>query len=188
MTGLYNRDEFIRKIKSQINKVNNAYVLFINVDNYSNFTDIFGIKEGNNLPDLLLVDGGKGQLSIATEVLNKLNLSFPYAGLVKNDKHQTRGLIFKDEEITLKRELLTLLASMQEEVHRFAITSHRHKRTKATYVSVLDNIKGLGKKRQALLLKTYLSLDTLKVVSLEELSQLIPKDVALRVIERLSEL
>lgn len=163
-------------------------------DDYNNIREVLSrhyerkLKEGNNLPDLLLVDGGKGQLGIATEVLNKLNLSFPYAGLVKNDKHQTRGLIFKDEEITLKRELLTLLASMQEEVHRFAITSHRHKRTKATYVSVLDNIKGLGKKRQALLLKTYLSLDTLKVVSLEELSQLIPKDVALRVIERLSEL
>ena len=75
---------------------------------------------------------------------------------------------------------------MQEEVHRFAITGQRHKRHKATYISVLDGIKGLGKKRQALLLKAYVSLDALKNVSLDELSQIIPPDVAMRVQERLN--
>lgn len=144
------------------------------------------LKEGKNIPDLLLVDGGKGQLGVADNVKGALNLTFPHAGLVKNDKHQTRALLFNNEEITLPRPLLTMLASMQEEVHRFAITSHRNKRIKSTYISILDDIKGLGTKRKALLLRTYLSLDALKTVPLDELSQLIPREVAMRVLERLN--
>ncbi len=160
-------------------------------DDYNNMREVLTrhytrkLKEGKNIPDLLLIDGGKGQVNVALKVISNLNLTFPCAGLVKNDKHQTRGLIFNDAEKEVKKELLTLLASMQEEVHRFAITGHRHKRHKATYISVLDGIKGLGKKRQALLLKAYVSLDALKNVSLDELSQIIPRDVAMRVQERL---
>lgn len=161
-------------------------------DDYNNMHEVLTrhyerkLKEGKNIPDLLLVDGGKGQLGVADNVKGALNLTFPHAGLVKNDKHQTRALLFNNEEITLPRPLLTMLASMQEEVHRFAITSHRNKRIKSTYISILDDIKGLGTKRKALLLRTYLSLDALKTVPLDELSQLIPREVAMRVLERLN--
>lgn len=160
-------------------------------DDYNNIREVLTrhyerkLKENKNIPDLLLVDGGKGQLNVALSVKETLNLDFPHAGLVKNDKHQTRGLLFENEEVTLPRPLLNFLASMQEEVHRYAITSHRHKRNKSTYISLLDGIKGLGDKRKALLFRTYLSLDALKNVPLHELKQLIPADVALRVKERL---
>lgn len=160
-------------------------------DDYNNIREVLTrhyerkLKENKNIPDLLLVDGGKGQLNVALSVKETLNLDFPHAGLVKNDKHQTRGLLFENEEVTLPRPLLNFLASMQEEVHRYAITSHRHKRNKSTYISLLDGIKGLGDKRKALLFRTYLSLDALKNVPLDELKQLIPADVALRVKERL---
>lgn len=162
-------------------------------DDYNNMREVLTrhynrkLKEEKNLPDLLIIDGGKGQLSIAKEVITSLNLNINYAGLVKNDKHQTRGLISETEEYNVTREVLTLLASMQEEVHRFAITSHRHKRGKATYQSMLDGIKGLGKKRQLILLKTYLSVDALRSVSLEELSQIIPRDVAINLLAKLNE-
>lgn len=162
-------------------------------DDYNNMREVLTrhysrkVKEKQALPDLLIIDGGKGQLGIAAEVVTTLNLPIAFAGLVKNDKHQTRGLITKDEPLPLARNLLTLLASMQEEVHRFAITSHRAKRSKATYVSMLDGIKGLGKKRQSVLLKTYLSVDALKEVSLDELSQLIPKDVAIALLAKLND-
>ena len=160
-------------------------------DDYNNIREVLTrhyerkLKENKNIPDLLLVDGGKGQLNVALSVKETLNLDFPHAGLVKNDKHQTRGLLFENKEVTLPRPLLNFLASMQEEVHRYAITSHRHKRNKTTYISLLDGIKGLGDKRKALLFRTYLSLDALKNVPLDELKQLIPADVALRVKERL---
>lgn len=162
-------------------------------DDYNNMREVLTrhysrkVKEKQALPDLLIIDGGKGQLGIAAEVVTTLNLPIAFAGLVKNDKHQTRGLITKDEPLPLARNLLTLLASMQEEVHSFAITSHRAKRSKATYVSMLDGIKGLGKKRQSVLLKTYLSVDALKEVSLDELSQLIPKDVAIALLAKLND-
>lgn len=162
-------------------------------DDYNNMREVLTrhysrkVKEKQALPDLLIIDGGKGQLGIAAEVVTTLNLPIAFAGLVKNDKHQTRGLITKDEPLPLARNLLTLLASMQEEVHRFAITSHRAKRSKATYVSMLDGIKGLGKKRQSVLLKTYLSVDALKEVSLDELAQLIPKDVAIALLAKLND-
>lgn len=162
-------------------------------DDYNNMREVLTrhysrkVKEKQALPDLLIIDGGKGQLGIAAEVVTTLNLPIVFAGLVKNDKHQTRGLITKDEPLPLARNLLTLLASMQEEVHRFAITSHRAKRSKATYVSMLDGIKGLGKKRQSVLLKTYLSVDALKEVSLDELAQLIPKDVAIALLAKLND-
>ena len=161
-------------------------------DDYNNIREVLTrhytrkVKENQTLADLLIIDGGKGQLGIAEEVVTALKLPLHYAGLVKNDKHQTRGLITKDEPLDLPRNLLTLLASMQEEVHRFAIMSHRAKRSKATYASMLDGIKGLGKKRQHILLKTYLSVDALKHVSLEELTQIIPKEVAIALLEKLN--
>lgn len=161
-------------------------------DDYNNIREVLTrhytrkVKENQTLADLLIIDGGKGQLGIAEEVVTALKLPLHYAGLVKNDKHQTRGLITKDEPLDLPRNLLTLLASMQEEVHRFAIMSHRAKRSKTTYASMLDGIKGLGKKRQHILLKTYLSVDALKHVSLEELTQIIPKEVAIALLEKLN--
>ncbi len=161
-------------------------------DDYNNMREVLTRhyerkkKENANLPDLLLVDGGKGQLSIGEEVKAALSLTFPVYGLVKTVKHQTRGLISQSAEYDLPREVITLLASMQEEVHRFAIMSHRHKRGKATYISMLDGVKGLGRKRQQLLLKTYVTVEAIKKVPLEELAQIIPKDVARLLLDKLN--
>ncbi len=146
------------------------------------------IEEGKNLPDLLLVDGGVGQLNVALSVRADLQLSFPILGLVKNDKHRTRGVISAEEEISLERDTLALLAGMQEEVHRYAITNHRNKRVKSSYVSVFDNIKGLGPKRSALLLETYGTVEALRKVSLDELAQFIPLDVANRLLNHLNDI
>lgn len=171
--------------KYNINALNKA-------DDYNNMREVLTrhytrkLKDGQNIPDLLLVDGGKGQLSVATEVQQELHLTFPVFGLVKNERHQTRGLLTHTEEFKLERDMLMLLASMQEEVHRFALKSHQSKRSKSLYTSALDGVKGLGKKRQQLLFKTYGTIDAMQRVSLEELSQLMPKDVAKRLLEHLN--
>ena len=146
------------------------------------------IAEGKNLPDLLLVDGGVGQLNVALSVRTELNLSFPVLGLVKNDKHRTRGVLSESEEISVERDILNFLAGMQEEVHRYAITSHRNKRIKSSYASVFDGVKGLGPKRSSLLLKTYGTVEAIRKVSVDELAQFIPVDVANRLLNHLNDI
>ncbi len=145
------------------------------------------LAEGKNLPDLLLVDGGLGQLNVALDVRRALKLTFPIFGLVKNDKHRTRGVLNENEEISVPRPILNFLAGMQEEVHRYAILSHRHKRIKSSYISVFDGVKGLGEKRRALLLKTYGTVEAIRQVSSDELAQFIPLDVAKRLLNHLNE-
>ncbi len=139
------------------------------------------IEENKHLPNLLIVDGGVGQVNIAKAVRKELELDFAIAGLYKNEKHQTKGLL--DENGTLididsKSPLFFLLMRMQEEVHRFAITSHRNKRRKGVFKSILDDIKGLGAKRKQVLTAHYPDVNDLKKASIEELSQLIPHEVA----------
>lgn len=133
-------------------------------------------------PDLILVDGGKGQLSAAKEVLDSLNLDIPLAGLKKNQKHQLDSLVYQTEVITLSKQsyLYKFLGKLSEEVHRFAIDFHRSTRKKNYQKSFLDDIKGLGAKRKKLLLSHFKSIDAIKEASNEELKTLgIPSAVIL---------
>ncbi|WP_071130645.1 excinuclease ABC subunit UvrC [Enterococcus timonensis] len=142
------------------------------------------VKEGLDLPELILIDGGKGQVDAAREVLeNQLGLDIPVAGLAKNDQHKTSELLFGPnlDVVPLKRNSAEffLLQRIQDEVHRFAITFHRQLRSKNTFASVLDDVEGLGPKRRQFLLKEFKSLKKMKEASVEELTiGSIPKKVA----------
>lgn len=124
-------------------------------------------------PDLVMVDGGKGQVNAALEVLEELNLEIPVCGLVKDDFHKTRGIIYNNKEIQLDKDSLEfkLVYRIQEEAHRFAISYHRSLRSKEMLKSELDEIKGIGKKRKAALLKHFKTIDNIKKASIEELAQ-----------------
>ena len=138
------------------------------------------INEEKKMPDLIIVDGGENQINVAQEVLDNLNLDIPLAGLAKNDKHHTNGLIYQGElyEIDKKSRLFLMLVRMQDEVHRYAITFHKELRGKGLTHSFLDDIKGIGKKRKELILKAYPTLDSLKKADVLELSQIVPLPLA----------
>lgn len=141
------------------------------------------LKEGLALPDLIIIDGGKGQVEAAREVLeNQLGLDLPIAGLVKNDKHKTSEMLFGRDHSVVALEhhsqAFFLLQRIQDEVHRFAITFHRQLRSKNSFASQLDQIAGLGPKRKQLLLKEFKSLKNIQQASFEELAQLLPNNVA----------
>ncbi|MDD3207416.1 MAG: excinuclease ABC subunit C, partial [Bacilli bacterium] len=141
-------------------------------------------------PNLILVDGGLPQVHAAIESLAKLEMDIPVFGLYKNDRHQTEGLINKEGkkfELSDDKPLFFLLMRMQDEVHRFAISFHHQIRNKAFKSSILDNIDGLGKRRIEMLYRNYESINELKKATLEELEQLLPKNVALLVKNRLEE-
>ena len=125
----------------------------------------------SNFPDLIMMDGGKGQINIALEVLRNLNIDIPVCGLVKDDKHQTRGIIFDNKEIIVNRSsnLMQLIRRIQDEVHRFAITYHRALRDKRTLHSVLEDIPNVGEKRRIALLTKFGSIENIKKATLEEL-------------------
>lgn len=137
--------------------------------------------ENKKYPDLILVDGGLPQVKSAISALQNIEVNIPVFGLFKDNKHSTSGLIDKDENIypIEDKKLFFLLTRMQDEVHRFAISFHKEKRNKAMTVSIFDEIKGLGSKRRELLQHFYPDIDSLKSASVEELSQIVPKDVAL---------
>ncbi|HEL0165364.1 TPA: excinuclease ABC subunit UvrC [Streptococcus equi subsp. zooepidemicus] len=148
--------------------------------------------EGLQAPDLIIVDGGQGQVKAAHDVIeHQLGLSIPVAGLQKNDKHQTHELLFGNPlavvELPRNSEEFFLLHRIQDEVHRFAITFHRQVRSKNAFSSKLDHIAGLGPKRKQLLLKRFKSMAALEQASLEEIQQLgIPKTVAEALIDHLT--
>ncbi|HEL0010210.1 TPA: excinuclease ABC subunit UvrC [Streptococcus equi subsp. zooepidemicus] len=148
--------------------------------------------EGLQAPDLIIVDGGQGQVKAAHDVIeHQLGLSIPVAGLQKNDKHQTHELLFGNPlavvELPRNSEEFFLLHRIQDEVHRFAITFHRQVRSKNAFSSKLDHIAGLGPKRKQLLLKRFKSMTALEQASLEEIQQLgIPKTVAEALIDHLT--
>ena len=137
--------------------------------------------------DLILLDGGLNQVKVGQKVLDQLQLNIPLFGLFKNNKHQTDGLIDKDGNVYPidDKKLFFLLTRMQDEVHRFAITYHKQKRSKSMFKSILDNIPGLGDKRKEIILNAYPDMNMLKEASLEELSQVLPKDVALALFNKL---
>lgn len=124
-------------------------------------------------PSLILMDGGKGQVHLAQEILQKRGLSIPVAGLIKDDSHQTRSIFYEEKEIPLDRTtpLYRYLYAIQEEVHRFAISYHRQVRSKDMVRSELDEIKGIGKKRRLGLLRAFGSVENIKKASAEELAQ-----------------
>lgn len=142
--------------------------------------------EGLNQPSLILVDGGKGQLSAAKSMLDSLFIDIKVAGLKKNQKHQLESLIYDDQEILLKEypNIYKLLLKLSDEVHRYAISFHRQTRKKDSKKSILDEVKGLGERRQMLLLKNYNSIDEIKNATEAELRKL---GIPLNVIKNLKE-
>lgn len=149
------------------------------------------LKEGLPFPDLILIDGGKGQVDVVKDVLaNQLGVDIPVAGLAKNDKHKTSELLFGPnlEVVPLERnsQEFFLLQRIQDEVHRFAITFHRQLRSKNSFASKLDNIEGLGPKRKKNLLKEFKSLKNITAASVEELRKAgLPETVAKNVYRHL---
>ncbi|MCM1564417.1 MAG: excinuclease ABC subunit UvrC [Dehalobacter sp.] len=128
-------------------------------------------REESAMPDLILVDGGKGQVKAALDALKELRLTIPVAGMVKNDRHETRSLINqagRELSIDTRVEVFYLIQRIQDEVHRFAITFHRQQRIKNMTASELDGIPGIGPKRKRMLLRAFDSLDAIKNAAPEE--------------------
>ncbi len=125
-------------------------------------------------PDLLLMDGGRGQVNIALEVLNELNINIPVCGMVKDDNHRTRGLYFNNVELPIdaRSEGFKLITRIQDEAHRFAIEYHRSLRSKAQVKSVLDDIPGVGPVRRKALMRHFKSLEEIRKATVEELCEL----------------
>lgn len=123
-------------------------------------------------PDLIMMDGGAGQVHIAEAVLRELDLNIPVCGMVKDDHHRTRGLFFREQELQIQvnSEGFHLMTRIQDEVHRFAIEYHRSLRSKVQVKSVLDDIEGIGEKRRKQLMKNFQSLDAIRNASIEELA------------------
>ena len=136
------------------------------------------LEEHGELPDLILTDGGKGQMEVVRQVIeDELKLHIPIAGLAKNSKHRTSEVLFGFPPMTIGIKqgtpLFHLLENIQDEVHRFAITFHRDKRSKSQIASALDNIKGIGEKRKTALLKEFKSVARIKKATLEELAAVV---------------
>ena len=125
-------------------------------------------------PDLLLMDGGRGQVNIALQVLEELHLNIPVCGMVKDDFHRTRGLYYNNVEIPIDKnsEAFRLITRIQDEAHRFAIEFHRQLRGKNQVHSILDDIEGIGPARRKALMRHYLSLDAIREASIEELAKI----------------
>ena len=131
------------------------------------------LKGFSSFPDLIMIDGGKGQVNVAIDVLQDLNLDIPVCGLVKDDFHKTRGIIYNNKEINIEVDssVFRLIYAIQEEAHRFAISYHRSLRSKDMFKSELDDIKGIGEKRKMALLRHFQSIDNIRKASVQELSE-----------------
>lgn len=148
------------------------------------------LEEQGELPDLILADGGKGQMEVVRQVIeDELKLQIPIAGLAKNNKHRTSEVLFGFPPMTIGIKqgtpLFHLLENIQDEVHRFAITFHRDKRSKSQIASALDGIKGIGEKRKTALLKEFKSVARIKQATVEELAAVIGEAAAKSVKEAL---
>lgn len=155
-------------------------------DDYASMKEVINrrysrmISEGSKLPDLILADGGKGQVSAVRSVLEALGIAVPVAGLAKNDKHRTNELIFDDKVIGLKPQdsVFKFFTKMQDEVHRFAITFHRDKRSKKQVASELDDIKNIGETTKKTLLQHFKSVERIKKADFDVLEKIIGKNRA----------
>jgi excinuclease ABC subunit C len=148
-------------------------------------------EEGGEMPDLIITDGGKGQMGVVKEVMDELELNIPIAGLAKDRRHRTSELLFgfPPQTIGLKQgsPLFHLLERIQDEVHRFAITFHRDKRSKRQIASALDNIKGIGDKSKEALLQQFKSVKRIKEAPVEELAKIVGEAKAKLVKEALAD-
>ncbi len=140
-----------------------------------------GLREGssavefgsfNRFPDLIMMDGGKGQVNVALEVNEKLGLNIPICGMVKDDNHRTRGLYFNNQELPIDThsEMFKLITRIQDETHRFAIEYHRNLRGKQQIKSILDDISGIGPKRRNALMRYFKSIERIKSADIDELA------------------
>ena len=138
------------------------------------------LKDDLVFPDLIIVDGGIGQVNVCEEVISSLGLNIPIVGLKKNDKHSTSELVNKDGIIEVKKDsnLFLLLTKMQNEVHNYTISYHKQIRSKGSLESILDNIEGIGDIRKKKLLKKYKTINKMKEASLEELESILSDKVA----------
>lgn len=138
------------------------------------------LKDNLVKPDLIIVDGGIGQMNAALEIFDSLGLNINLVGLKKDDKHSTNALVTFNGEIPIEKRsnLFHYLERMQDEVHNFTINYHKQIRSKGVYSSILDDISGIGDKRKKELLKKYKTIDNIKKQSVEELSSILPKSVA----------
>lgn len=144
------------------------------------------LMEQKEMADLIIVDGGLGQIKVAKEVIDSLNLSVHICGLSKDDKHSTAMLLDEDGNqvpIDTKSPLFFLLTRMQDEVHRYAISFHRQVRSKSLFSSILDEVEGIGEARKKKLLNHFKSVKKMKEASLEELEAVIPKNTAEKLYE-----
>lgn len=128
----------------------------------------------SSFPDLILMDGGKGQVNVALEVLDELHLAIPVCGMVKDDHHRTRGLYYNNEELPIDRnsEAFRLITRIQDEAHRFAIEFHRKLRGQGQVHSILDDIPGIGPARRKALMKNFVGLDEIKKAEIEDLKKI----------------
>ena len=176
--GLPNKNEY-RKFKLSIES-NDEYAMMEDVI-YRRYFRV--LKDDLKRPDLIIVDGGIGQIHIARKVLESLNMNIPVVGLKKNDKHATEALMAFDpiEEIPVdkKSNLFYYLERMQDEVHNFTISYHKQIRSKGAMESIIDRVEGIGEKRKKELLKKFKTITKLKEASLEELNEILPQKVAL---------
>lgn len=133
----------------------------------------FNVTKFSSFPDLILMDGGEGQVNCALEVLKKFNITIPVCGMVKDDKHRTRALLYNGQEVPLPKnsEAFKLITRIQDEAHRFAISYHRSLRDKGMVKSVLDDIEGIGNVRRNALLKHFGSIERLKEASIDQLKE-----------------
>ena len=149
------------------------------------------LKDNLQRPDLIIVDGGVGQIHIAREILETLNLDIMVVGLKKDDKHTTSKLLAFDPiieiDIDKNSDLFHYLERMQDEVHNYTINYHKQLRSKGSLESVLSNILGIGEKRRIMLLKKYKSINKLKELSIEELEKSLPSEVAINLYNYLQE-
>ena len=140
------------------------------------------LKDGLEKPNLVIVDGGLGQINVAREVIHELGLDIPVCGLKKDDKHATNVLLGFNPVVEIpidkRSDLFLLLTKMQTEVHNFTISYHKQIRSKGALSTVLDNIEGIGEVRKKRLLKKYKTISKMKEASLEELEEILPKEVA----------
>ena len=140
------------------------------------------LKDNLERPDLIIVDGGIGQINVARDVINSLNMEIPVVGLKKDNHHTTEALLafdpIKEVKIDKKSNLFYLLERMQDEVHEFTINYHKQIRSKGSLSSILDNVEGIGEKRKKELLKKYKTINKMKEATIEELEEILPLNVA----------
>lgn len=147
-------------------------------DDYASMKEVLSRRYTNEklgpLPDVLMMDGGKGQVHVAEMVLDSLGITIPVCGMVKDDHHRTRGLYYRDQELHFPKgsEAMHMITALQDETHRFAITYHKLLRSKEQTRSILDDIEGVGPKRRLALLMHFKTIDALKSASVEELAAL----------------